>query len=225
MVPYQDLTKPGRSLLLGCVLLGHLVAAWALWQSVGARQMTSKPEPIVLNLIAPALPPSAEPKSPPLRSMPVKSSSPAPTPEAQAPLSTTPATLSISQTAAPAEAATQIAAAISTQVPAPPQATAAPPSIGPRQLAPGAMRYLVEPQMTVPLASRRLGESGVVHLRIVVDARGFLKEVSLKKSAGFPRLDQQALQDIRSARFAPYLENGHPVEWETVALLSYELER
>jgi len=75
------------------------------------------------------------------------------------------------------------------------------------------------------LQSRRLGESGVVHLRIVVDAQGQLKEVSLKKSAGFARLDQQALHDIRTARFAPYLENGRAIEWETTALLSYESEK
>ncbi len=79
--------------------------------------------------------------------------------------------------------------------------------------------------MTWPLLSRRLGESGVAHLRIVVDTRGNLKEASLKKSTGFARLDQQALMDIRSARFAPYLENGQAVEWETIALLSYELDR
>ncbi|WP_422044832.1 energy transducer TonB [Roseateles sp.] len=95
----------------------------------------------------------------------------------------------------------------------------------PKQLAPSAVRYLREPALTVPLQSRRLGESGVVHLRIVVDVHGQLKEVSLKKSAGFARLDQQALHDIRTARFAPYLENGRAIEWETTALLSYESEK
>ncbi len=113
--------------------------------------------------------------------------------------------------------------------PAPPPAPPAPPAqvapAVPRQIPPSAVRYVVEPRLTVPLLSRRLGEQGLVHLRIVVDARGQLKEASLKKSSGFARIDQQALQDIRSARFAPYLDNGQPIEWETTALLSYELDR
>ena len=94
-----------------------------------------------------------------------------------------------------------------------------------KQIAPSAMRYLVEPRMSVPLLSRRLGEAGIVHLRILVDARGNLKEASLRKTSGFARLDQQALQDIRSARFTPYVENGQTIEWETIALLSYELDK
>ncbi|HEX2012619.1 MAG TPA: energy transducer TonB, partial [Roseateles sp.] len=66
---------------------------------------------------------------------------------------------------------------------------------------------------------------GLVHLRIVVDAKGLLKDASIKKSSGFARIDQQALQDIRTARFAPYTEGGQAIEWETTALLSYELDR
>jgi protein TonB len=119
----------------------------------------------------------------------------------------------------PARAAAPSAAPIVTVVPE------SAPSASPKQLPPSAVRYLREPSLTVPLQSRRLGESGVVHLRIVVDAQGQLKEVSLKKSAGFTRLDQQALHDIRTARFAPYLENGRAIEWETTALLSYESEK
>ncbi len=46
-----------------------------------------------------------------------------------------------------------------------------------------------------------LGESGTVLLHILVDERGQLKSATVKKSSGFDRLDQQALLDIRSARF------------------------
>lgn len=93
-----------------------------------------------------------------------------------------------------------------------------------KQVAPGAVRYRVEPRMTVPLMSRRLHESGVVVLRIAVDARGLLKSAAVHKSSGFERLDQQALMEIRSARFVPQTENGLPIEWETLAPMSYELD-
>jgi protein TonB len=205
----------------------HLIAGWALWQFVGVRTQALKPEPIVLSLIAAAPPlapnqlPQRQPKSSntheplrPLTAPPVENLA-MPTP------SSVPALVEVSPQASPPAIAPQLEAPHHIAAPSIAPITAA----GPRQVAASAVRYLVEPQMTVPRLSRRLGESGVVHLRIVVDARGHLKEASLKKSAGFARLDQQALQDIRSARFAPYLENGQAVEWETVALLAYELDR
>ena len=79
--------------------------------------------------------------------------------------------------------------------------------------------------MTVPLMSKRLRESGVVQLRVVVDVNGQPREIALAKSSGFARLDEQALQDMRSARFAPQTENGQPVEWEVIAPMSYEVDR
>ncbi|PTT87409.1 energy transducer TonB, partial [Pelomonas sp. HMWF004] len=84
-------------------------------------------------------------------------------------------------------------------------------------------RYLKEPTLNFPLLSRRAKESGTVVLRITVDAAGRLKEAWVHKSSGFERLDQQALQDMRSARFAPQMEDGKPVEWQTLAPLAYDL--
>jgi protein TonB len=88
-----------------------------------------------------------------------------------------------------------------------------------------APRYLIEPRLNLPLASRRLGEQGLVQLRLHIGTQGELIEASLARSSGFERLDQQALRDIRSARFAPVLDNGRPIEWDCLALLSYELTR
>ena len=36
---------------------------------------------------------------------------------------------------------------------------------------------------------------------------------------------EQALQDMRSARFVPQTENGQPIEWEVIAPMSYEIDR
>lgn len=222
---YADVPEPRRRLLLGVVLLAHLIGAWTLWQGVGSRSPASKPEPIVLSLIAPPPPAPRQPMqnngNRPPAAPPIALAA---TPSAPLTPSAQPAQLTGAIITA-AEAAPQVTALTPAPAPATTQAATPAPASGPRQIAPNAARYLVEPQMTVPLLSRRLGESGVVHLRIVVDTHGHLKEVSLKKSAGFARLDQQALADIRSARFAPYIENGQPVEWETVALLSYEIDR
>jgi protein TonB len=92
-----------------------------------------------------------------------------------------------------------------------------------KQVPPSAVRYVKEPVLNYPLLSRRAREQGTVVLRITVDATGRLKEAWVHRSSGFERLDQAALQDIRSARFTPQMEDGKPVEWQTLAPLAYEL--
>ena len=87
-----------------------------------------------------------------------------------------------------------------------------------------AVRYLVPPAIEVPMASRRLGESGTVQLRVVVDAAGLPKQVTLHKSSGYARLDEQAMSAMRQARFKPQTENGVAIEWIVIAPLQYEIE-
>jgi protein TonB len=81
----------------------------------------------------------------------------------------------------------------------------------------GALRYRVAPAVEVPLASRRLGESGTVLLHVLVDAQGLPARVEV-------RLDAQALAAMRSARFEPCTDDGRPVPCEADAPIAYELE-
>ncbi len=85
------------------------------------------------------------------------------------------------------------------------------------------MRYDKLPDLNFPLLSKRAREEGTVVLRITVDATGRLKQATVHRSSGFERIDQAALRDIHSARFVPYMEDGKPVEWQTLAPLAYEL--
>jgi protein TonB len=50
----------------------------------------------------------------------------------------------------------------------------------------------VPPPIEVPLASRRLGEQGLVQLRVLVGVDGLPRQVSVQRSSGFARLDEQA---------------------------------
>lgn len=209
--------------LTGGVVLVHLLGVWALMQVDAVRQVVLQTAPIMVDLISPPAPPPPlpPPPAPPQRALqkprpadpPLIAAAPSPT---QAPAFVSP----------PEPVAPQAVAVASPPAPGPVQ-VAPPPPAPPalKQVPAGAVRYLVEPKLVVPLLSRRAGEQGLVHLRVVVDARGQLREASVKKSSGFARLDNQALIDIRSARFAPQTENGQPVEWETTALLSYELDQ
>jgi protein TonB len=104
-----------------------------------------------------------------------------------------------------------------------PAASAATPALAAprRQVAGSAVRYLTLPPVEVPRASRRAGEHGTVWLRVVVDAAGLPVQVSVQRSSGHARLDEQALWAMRQARFKPHTEDGRAVEVEVVAPIEY----
>ncbi|MBX3635791.1 MAG: energy transducer TonB [Rubrivivax sp.] len=206
----------------------HILALWALLQSEGVRDVVREMAPVVVRLVAaerpapapPALPapprvvpPSAPLLAPPvLPSMPMPFADPAPVAAAQpdlVPLApAAPAT-------PPAESVADLQAAAT---PAPPPPTAR------RPLASTALRYLVEPPVELPRASRRAGEQGTVWLRVVVSAQGLPLQVSVQRSSGHARLDEQALWAMRQARFQPYTEGGRALEVEAVAVIEYLLD-
>lgn len=63
--------------------------------------------------------------------------------------------------------------------------------------------YLANPKPPYPSASRRLSEAGTVLLRVHVGADGQAHKVELKRSSGFARLDQSALETVAQWRFVP----------------------
>lgn len=115
--------------------------------------------------------------------------------------------------------------------PAPPKlepvtrsAVIAPQPPAPKAVAASSLRWRVEPAVEVPRLSRRAGEQGRVQLAVVFDAEGRPASVQLLKSAGFARLDAQALEAIRVARITPYVEDGRALPISTVVNLEYELD-
>lgn len=216
-------THPLRSrhlLLIGIAAL-HLVFFWGLSHVQDLSRTVTRVAPIVVRLVAPAEPPKPQPRTPVAM------------PDMKAPVVTLiePPLIAVATAPAPSP----VVAALPPPPPTPVQAQATPAPVAQPVMPPAppalkrvpasAVRYLKEPRMTVPLMSKRLRESGVVHLRVVVDVNGMPREIALAKSSGFARLDEQALQDMRSARFAPQTENGQPVEWEVIAPMSYEVDR
>lgn len=220
---YDELARPPRSrrlVLIGIAAL-HLVFFWGLSHVQDLRHTVTRMAPVVVRLVAPAEPPKPQPRTPIAM------------PEVKVPALTLIEPPLIAIAAAPDPS--PVVAALPPPPPTPVQVQPAPapvlqvtpPPAPPalKRLPASAVRYVKEPRMTVPLMSKRLKESGVVHLRVVVDVNGLPREIALARSSGFARLDEQALQDMRSARFAPYNENGQPVEWEVIAPMSYEVDR
>lgn len=95
--------------------------------------------------------------------------------------------------------------------PAPPP----PPIIQPRFDA----NYLDNPKPPYPGLSKRLGEQGVVQLRVFVNADGSVGKLELKRSSGHPRLDQSAMSTVQYWRFVPARQGSQAIAaWVVVPI-------
>ncbi len=242
--PAQGLPARDRRLMVGAVALVHAAALWALLQVNAVQRAVLDVAPLMVNLLVQQDLPSANPPPRPLQApvlksvaptpalvpallpLPLPAFTPAPSPAPLSgftPTATHPAAVSPLAAAAPLVNAPAPSVPQSPQVPAAAQTPTTAPVV--KKIPSSALRYLSLPHLNFPLLSRRAQESGEVLIRIVVDANGRLKDAWVQKSSGFARIDQAALQDIRSARFAPYMEDGQALEVESVAVLAYDLDR
>jgi TonB family protein len=62
-----------------------------------------------------------------------------------------------------------------------------------------------------PPESRRLGEQGKCLVKITVTAQGEIRDVTLTKSTGYPRLDQACVDGFKGAHMRPAIRDGKPV--------------
>ena len=68
--------------------------------------------------------------------------------------------------------------------------------------------YLNNPHPPYPRISRRLREEGQVLLAVEIDVDGHASQAVIKRSSGFDRLDQSALQTVWKWRFMPGKQAG-----------------
>jgi protein TonB len=84
--------------------------------------------------------------------------------------------------------------------------------------------YLQNPAPLYPTLSRQNGEQGKVLVRVFVNEYGLVEKVTLKKSSSYERLDEVALQTVKSWRFIPAHRGEHPVSAWVVVPISFNLE-
>ncbi len=81
-------------------------------------------------------------------------------------------------------------------------------------------RVLRPEEPPYPAAARRLGEQGVVLVRVLVGVDGHAEQVELAGSSGSPRLDDAALRSVRRWLFRPAGSGEGPVaSWTTVRVV------
>ena len=66
-----------------------------------------------------------------------------------------------------------------------------------------ASRNLLDnPRPPYPLKSRRMGEQGMVKLKLCIDTHGLVANIALVNSSGYEHLDQSALDTVKTWRFS-----------------------
>jgi periplasmic protein TonB len=187
-VPYQP--SGSRIVGIGFVVALHVVIIYALVMTLAHRQVDIPHAPIETTIIAqtlpqPVTPPPAEPHFTPPPTLFI------PPPEINL--------------AAPPPVQNTAPVVTMTIKPAAPAATAPPVTITPH----------IDPQHSrqpdYPPDSRRLGEQGSVVLQVLVGIDGRVTDSKLVTSSGSDRLDQAALQGVKTSyRFIPGTVDGKP---------------
>jgi len=220
----DELPPSLRRAAVGAIVALHGAAAWGLLQVQAVRSVVAEATPLFADLIAPPAaerppetapePPPPAPPSPPRRLPPAPVIAAAPSPQ-PAPFVAPEPPPDVAPPALPAPPAASVVPAL----PAPP-----PPPASVRELPASAIEYLEPPAPTYPRASRRLGETGLVVVRVFVGSDGQPQQLQLLHSSGYARLDEAALEGVRRARFKPPSENGRPTAGWARIPIPFELE-
>jgi protein TonB len=210
---HNDWSRRGGGSALALIVALHAGVLWGLMQIESVREAVQEAVPIMVGLVT--LPPKAPPKPqieppPPPKPPPVK---PRPQPQMIA-----------AQTEAPAPISAPIPEPVPVieepPPPPPPPAAAEPaPVIPPNFVA----AYLDNPAPSYPSSSKRLGESGTVLLRVVVDENGRPASVDVATSSGFERLDRAAIDAVRRWKFVPAKQGDRAVKAAVLVPLEFQL--
>jgi len=205
----------------GVVLLHVLGLVWAA-QQLSVSDPVITPPSVVGVLVAPEpepAPPPPKPVPPPPKPEPkpvVPKPTPKPTPKPVAkPDPVREVAPEPVQQAAPAAPAP----------PAPPvqQATPAPEAPAPVTPPRTDAAHLNNPAPQYPALSRRLGEQGRVMLDVYILPDGSVGEIKLNRSSGFPRLDNAALQAVKTWKYVPAKRGDKPIPFWYVQPVSFVL--
>jgi len=200
-----------NAVILGSVVVFH-VAGLYLLQSGLLRQAVEiiVPASVLSEFIEPPPPPPPEPEPepeppPPEPPKPQPKPKPRPAPVPMAVADPTPAPNAPVGMIEPPPPP-PILAQVDPELPPAPPEPPAPAIVLPSTNA----SHLNNPKPKYPPISRRLGEQGTVVLSVLIGADGLPKEVKIKTSSGFERLDRQALEAVKTWRFVPGTKDGVP---------------
>ncbi len=214
---------------ISATVLLHVILAFLFMLGLMEHTITPPEAPPVLVEFMQSQPtpktieqPVAKPIPVPPRPQPVAAPTPSPQPQP-----------SPSKVSTPTEVAQ--AAPVAPSAPSAPSAPTTPTPPAPPAPAPTPAPVVITPSITdvsipasysasnqkpiYPNMSKRLGEQGTVVLRVLVKADGSAGEVEVKSSSNYPRLDQAAIDAVKTWRFNPAKIDGKATdEWYQVPI-------
>lgn len=202
--PRQPLSR--NAVIALVVVALHVGFIWALQSGLLMRAAEIiVPAEILVQFVDPPAP-KVEPVPPTPPTPPVQKK-----PVAKAPVQPAPQPLAIKDPTPSPNAPTGV---VTPPLPPAPVAVApvAPPAPAAVQLPSSDVEYLRNPKPPYPALSRRLGEQGKVIVFALVGVDGKVKKSEVRKSSGFDRLDQAALNGVMNWRFVPGKRGGVPEE-------------
>lgn len=203
VMPYSSYRPFGTRVVgIALVALLHLAIGYALVNALARRSVDVARllvETTIIDPVPPKVEPPPLPPPPPPEIVPPPKAAP-PKVVPKPPLFIPPPEVKVAPPPAPPEQST-----------APTVITAErPPPVEPVRILPRIdAQHSREPEY--PPQSRRLGEQGSLVLQALIDVDGRVLETKLVQSSGFDRLDQAALDGIKTNyRFAPGTVDGRP---------------
>lgn len=209
----------------GVVLLHVLGLVWAA-QQLNVSDPTITPPSVVGVLVAPEpepAPPPPKPVPPPPKPEPKPVPKPEPKPVPKPTPKPAPKPEPVRE--ATPEPVEQTAPAEPEPTPPAPAPKAAPAPSAPTPVTPPRTdaAHLNNPAPQYPALSRRLGEQGRVMLDVYILPDGSVGEIKLNKSSGFPRLDNAALQAVKTWKYVPAKRGDKPIPFWYVQPVSFVL--
>lgn len=207
---------------LGFIILLHIAFFYALQSGLIHQVANAIPKEVIATFITPERAPEpAPPKAPPAPPKVVQVVKKSVTPPPPIPVTHAPAPTAISAPPTPPQPAEPSPPAAAAPAPAPASPPGPPP---PKQITSG-IEYITAPQPVYPAASKRMGEEGVVQFRVLVNTSGRATEVTIIKSSGSSRLDDEAKRAVNRAVFKPYIEDGKPIVVSATGAITFKLDR
>ena len=109
----------------------------------------------------------------------------------------------------------------STAAPTPVAAPAPPAAASPKTVS--GVEYIRAPQPVYPSIAKRMGETGVVTLRVLIGEKGLAEQVTIQKSSGSANLDEAGRQAVLRALYKPHIEDGKPVSVYALVPINFQL--
>ena len=211
---HQPLT-PRKMAPLAAIVVAHLLLFYLAQTGMLSRAVhAALPRVVEVSLVALPAPAAPPPKTVPVVRQ-VASATPAPLPLLAIP--PTEPTITTPPQAPRSIEAPLVPTAAPAVAPAPPQ-PATPKLVS-------GVEYLRPPQPSYPPRSRRLGETGVVVLRVLINEHGMAEQVLIEKSSGFGALDEEGRAAVQRTLFKPKLEDGKPVAVYALVPINFQQNR